>query len=153
MAKYSKASSSKLRIAHPDLKILFSHVIERFDNTILYGHRTSAEQFELFKKGRKLVKGIWKIFNKKLVVTYKEGTNKKSKHNYFESHAVDATPYPINWDDKERMYYFAGYVMAKAEELYYDGLITHKIRWGGDWDGDTEVDDQTFMDLCHFEII
>ena len=25
------------------------------------------------------------------------------------------------------------------------------IHWGGDWDRDTEVNDQTFNDLAHFE--
>ena len=27
-----------------------------------------------------------------------------------------------------------------------------EIRWGGDWDGDFDLKDQTFMDLVHFEI-
>jgi peptidoglycan L-alanyl-D-glutamate endopeptidase CwlK len=25
------------------------------------------------------------------------------------------------------------------------------VRWGGDWDGDRDIDDQTFDDLPHFE--
>jgi peptidoglycan L-alanyl-D-glutamate endopeptidase CwlK len=28
-----------------------------------------------------------------------------------------------------------------------------KIRWGGDWDRDEELHDQTFFDLPHFELI
>ena len=28
-----------------------------------------------------------------------------------------------------------------------------KIRWGGDWDSDGEVLDQTFMDLVHIEVL
>jgi len=27
------------------------------------------------------------------------------------------------------------------------------LRWGGDWDGDTEVRDNGFDDLVHFEIV
>ena len=27
-----------------------------------------------------------------------------------------------------------------------------KIRWGGDWDNDTEVKDTGFKDLPHFEL-
>ena len=27
------------------------------------------------------------------------------------------------------------------------------LRWGGDWDRDTEVRDNTFDDLVHFEIV
>lgn len=26
------------------------------------------------------------------------------------------------------------------------------LRWGGDWDSDTEVNDNSFDDLVHFEI-
>lgn len=28
-----------------------------------------------------------------------------------------------------------------------------KIRWGGDWDLDTDLKDNTFDDLPHFELI
>ena len=28
-----------------------------------------------------------------------------------------------------------------------------KIRWGGDWDSDTQVNDNKFDDLVHFEEI
>ena len=28
-----------------------------------------------------------------------------------------------------------------------------KIRWGGDWDSDNDLNDQKFMDLAHFEEI
>ncbi len=69
------------------------------------------------------------------------------KHNRKPSEAIDAAPYPIDWDDLNRFYYFAGYVKGIANEM---GI---KIRWGGDWDGDTILDDQTFMDLPHFEIL
>jgi len=27
-----------------------------------------------------------------------------------------------------------------------------RLRWGGDWDGDTELDDNKFDDLPHFEL-
>ncbi len=27
------------------------------------------------------------------------------------------------------------------------------LRWGGDWDGDTELRDQKFVDLPHFEVL
>ena len=42
---------------------------------------------------------------------------------------------------------------GKADELYIAGKMKHRIRWGGDWDGDTDVKDQKFMDLPHFELI
>jgi hypothetical protein len=44
-----------------------------------------------------------------------------------------------------RWYYFGGYVLGVASETGDD------IRWGGDWDGDRSLEDQTFHDLPHFE--
>ena len=43
-------------------------------------------------------------------------------------------------------HYFGGFVLGIASQM---GL---KIRWGGDWDRDTEVKDNRFDDLPHFEI-
>lgn len=77
----------------------------------------------------------------------------KSKHNKCPSCAVDIAPYdaspvgPVNWQDRERMTLFAGFVLATAKQM---GI---SIRWGGDWDKDTQVLDNTFDDLVHFEIV
>lgn len=153
MASYGSSSQSKLNTAHPDLITIFNEVVKIFDNTIVYGTRTPAEQFELFKKGRSNIGGIWVVTNKKDVVTYKDGTKEKSNHNYSPSRALDAIPYPIDWKDEKRMYYFAGHVMAIAARLKEEKRITHDMRWGGDFNRNTEIKDETFLDLCHFEII
>ncbi len=39
-----------------------------------------------------------------------------------------------------------GYVMGTAQSLGYP------LRWGGDWDADTETNDNRFDDLVHFEL-
>ena len=44
------------------------------------------------------------------------------------------------------MSYFAGVVKGIASQM---GI---GIRWGGDWDMDTEVKDNRFDDLVHFEL-
>jgi len=62
-------------------------------------------------------------------------------------------PYPVDWEDTKRFYHFGGYVLGVASELFKRGEITHRLRWGGDWDGDTDVSDQQFNDLPHFELI
>jgi peptidoglycan L-alanyl-D-glutamate endopeptidase CwlK len=59
---------------------------------------------------------------------------------------VDITPYPVNWDDRERQTLFAGFVMGIARGM---GI---KLRWGGDWDMDFDVQDNKFDDFPHFEI-
>jgi peptidoglycan L-alanyl-D-glutamate endopeptidase CwlK len=87
------------------------------------------------------------------VVTYKDGVINLSNHNYIPSRAVDVAPYPINWGDTNRIYLFAGYVLATARKLLESGAMTKAIRWGGDWNQNTLVNDETFLDLVHFEVI
>lgn len=135
MPRYSDRSKSRLYSCHQDLRLIFETVIVLFDNTILRGHRSKEDQDHAYDSGNSQVK--WP----------------NSMHNSYPSMAVDAVPYPIDWHDRERMTLFAGYVIGIAEQLYIQGKISHKVRWGGDWDKDTFVDDNDFDDLVHFELI
>ena len=44
-----------------------------------------------------------------------------------------------------KFYYYGGYVLATGDAM---GI---PLTWGGDWDGDRDIHDQTFDDLVHFE--
>lgn len=136
MNRYSRTSLARLDTAHPDLQLVFETVLDFFDHTILCGHRGEAEQNRAFQERRSKVQ--WP----------------NGKHNKVPSQAVDAIPYsnPLDWTDRERMTLFAGHVLAVAQMLYAAGKITHLVRWGGDWDKDTEVADNGFDDLVHFEL-
>lgn len=135
MASYSVRSRERLNTCHRDLRMIFNAVIPHFDNTVLCGHRGEAAQNAAYNSGRSKVK--WP----------------NGKHNKKPSMAIDAAPYPIDWQDRERFSLFAGYVMGVAAMLHAEGMITHRIRWGGDWDRDTEVSDNGFDDLVHFELV
>ena len=143
MGTFGKSSREKLDTAHKDLQTLFEEVVKHFDCTVVYGHRSPEEQNKLYQQGRTLPGGI---------VTYKDGYEKLSKHNYSPSLAVDVVPYPINWKDVDRIRYFAGFVMGIAKMLKGQGLIENDIVWGADWDNDTELSDESFVDLPHFQI-
>jgi peptidoglycan L-alanyl-D-glutamate endopeptidase CwlK len=134
MPKFSKTSRGKLGTCHEDLQTIFEYVIKYFDCTIVCGHRTEEKQNAAFKKGYSKVKFP------------------NSQHNSLPSMAVDAIPWPIEWDNHDRMRYFAGYVMGIAKMLKVIGEIEHSVRWGGDWDRDTLLKDQRFIDLPHFEL-
>ena len=118
----------------PRLRVLLSVVADGFDCTIVQGRRDKATQDKYFAEGKSKLQ--WP----------------KSKHNVLEpemlSKAVDTTPY-INgkmvWDASQ-CYFFAGYVLGTADRL---GI---NIRWGGDWDMDRDLSDNTFNDLVHFEL-
>jgi peptidoglycan L-alanyl-D-glutamate endopeptidase CwlK len=129
MPSFGARSKQNLSSAHPDLQRLFNEVIKHIDCTVLEGHRDKEAQDKAFHEGKSQTK--WP----------------NSKHNSKPSMAVDVAPYPINWNDRERFYYFAGFVKATAVRM---GI---NIRWGGDWDGDYDFRDQTFFDLPHFELV
>jgi peptidoglycan LD-endopeptidase CwlK len=129
MPRFSDKSISKLATCDACLQRVFHEVIKHFDCTILEGHRNKERQNRMVEE-------------RKSQVRWPDG-----KHNTVPSMAADATPYPVVWDDRERQTLFAGFVLATAKSMGID------LRWGGDWDRDTEVRDNTFDDLVHFELM
>jgi hypothetical protein len=66
-------------------------------------------------------------------------------------------PYPFkgsDWKNMKRFYHFAGYVGATFAQMKRDGRVNPEWQLvsGLDWDGDTDLDDQSFMDGPHFEL-
>jgi peptidoglycan L-alanyl-D-glutamate endopeptidase CwlK len=129
MPNFSDKSLAKLATSDPRLQRVFHEVVRNFDCTILEGHRNKERQNRMVAEGKSQVR-------------WPDG-----KHNTVPSMAVDVCPYPIVWDDRERQTLFAGYVLATAKAMGVN------LRWGGDWDRDTEVRDNGFDDLVHFELV
>ncbi len=128
MPKFSARSTDRLETCDQRLVAVFNEVVKHFDCTILEGWRSEEDQNEAFRTGKSKLK-------------YPEG-----KHNKQPSFAVDVAPYPVDWENLDRFRYFAGFVMGIASQM------GTPLRWGGDWDGDTELRDQRFVDLPHFEL-
>ena len=128
MPRFGKRSRDRLSTCDKDLQMLFKEVIRYVDCSILEGHREKDRQNSLYEEGKTKVK-------------YPRG-----RHNASPSRAVDVVPYPIDWEDRERMTLFAGFVLGIANQM---GI---NIRWGGDWDQDFEVQDNMFDDFPHFEL-
>jgi len=128
MAHFGKRSREKLDTCDDRLKMLFDRVVEKFDCSVLEGHRDQARQDMLFDMEQSKVKFP------------------NSRHNGFPSRAVDVAPYPIDWENRERFVLFAGYVLGIAREMDLP------IRWGGDWDQDWDTKETRFFDAPHFEI-
>jgi hypothetical protein len=139
-------NQERLATCHQDLQKVFNEVSKLINCVVIYGTRSPAEQFELYKKGRVQVNGVWTITDKKSVVTNCDGTIKKSNHNFNPSLAVDIMPDPLDWKDDIRTAYFAGIVIAVAASLGVN------ITWGGDWNRNNNLKDQTLMDYAHFEL-
>lgn len=128
MPKFSRRSKENLATCDQQLQYLFSVVIETWDCSILCGYRNEEDQALAYAKGHSSL-------------LYPD-----SKHNKTPSLAVDVAPWPIVWDDHVRFGYFAGYVKRVAWEM------SIPIRWGGDWDSDTNTIDHTLRDYPHFEL-
>ena len=128
MPKFGKASLDKLATCDDRLQRVFNEVIKYFDYTVIEGHRGEEAQNKAFAEGKSKLK-------------YPQG-----KHNKTPSLAADVLPYPIDWNDTNRMRYFAGFVVGIAASM---GIT---IRWGGDWNQNTELKDNSFNDLPHFEL-
>lgn len=126
--RYSKRSLGNLHSADKKLQNLFYVVINRVDCTIIESYRNKTNQDKYFLDGKSKVK--WPL----------------SRHNSFPSKAIDVAPYPIEWHNTERFHNFAKIVIEEAKNLDIN------IRWGGDWNGNGDTTDQTFNDLCHWEL-
>ena len=136
MPEFSQSSKDKLDQAHIDLRVLFNTVIKFYDCTIAESYRTKEKQEQYFNEGKSKV-------------------HYPTVHNSRPAFAVDVYPFEINHVDfgKLQSAYFAGWVMGIAAIMYYQGRIIHKVRCGIDWDKDNDVDDNSFWDAGHFELI
>ena len=128
MPKFGRRSKERLATCDSKLQKVFNEVIKHVDCSVLEGHRGEERQNALFEDGKTQVKFP------------------KGRHNSSPSNAVDITPYPVDWEDRERQTLFAGFVLGVAK------LMGITLRWGGDWDMDFHVMDNRFDDFPHFEI-
>ena len=120
MNKYSKRSQGRLESCHSDLQEIFNEAIKVMDITILCGHRGEEEQSRAYMEGRSFAK--WG----------------ESKHNKIPSEAIDAAPYPIDWDDTERFARMVGLIEGIAHSK---GI---KTKSGADF--------KTLKDMPHTEL-
>ena len=128
MPKFGKKSKERLNTCNERLQKVFNEVIKHVDCSVLEGHREKDRQNKLYEEGKTKVK-------------YPNGG-----HNRQPSSAVDVTPYPVDWEDRERQTLFAGFVIGVASQMNIN------LRWGGDWDQDFQVVDNRFDDFPHFEL-
>jgi len=135
MPKFSQESFSKLSTCHPDLQALFYEVVKHFDCTVLEGYRNQEAQDRAYADGATQLQ--WP----------------KGKHNHSPSNAVDVAPFPVQWANFKRFYWFAGFVLGIAQKLKEEGKMSHSVRFGGDWNRDDNIDNEHLRDLVHFELV
>ncbi|MCY4418882.1 MAG: hypothetical protein OXB93_03435 [Cytophagales bacterium] len=139
--KFSSRSQQKLKTCHQDLQLIAHESLKRsdIDFGIVEGHRSLQRQQLLYQAQRSRIDGV----------------SKKGKHNYQPSLALDIVAY-VNGKISYRESYLAylgGVFTSTARYLLEEKFIQHRLRWGGNWDGDGEIiTDQSFLDMPHFEL-
>ena len=132
MAKFGSTSRQRLSQCDWALQSLMERVVEIRDISVVCGRRGKEEQNRMFDAG-----------NSKL--RWPDGN-----HNAVEPaalvRAVDIVPWPEQYVDPMTMIHVAGIVLGVAAEMNIP------IRWGGDWNGNEDLNDQDFKDLWHFEL-
>jgi peptidoglycan L-alanyl-D-glutamate endopeptidase CwlK len=155
MGKFSFGDASLAQIAtcHMDMQLILVEALHRspIDFGVSQGRRTIEEQRQFFREGKSRINPD------------DPEQLKRSKHLCNPSMAADiyiSVPARV-WPDGKKLAYdvahlslVAGVIISVANELYEKGAIKHKVRWGGDWDGDgCIIVDQDFDDLPHFELV
>ena len=130
MAKYGKRSMERLEGVHPLLVDWAFEVVAVMDNSVVCGVRSLTTQRQY------VATGASKTMNSKHLI---------QDDGY--GHALDLAPYPIDWDKLRSFDVLAGVGLGIAYKM---GIT---IRWGGDWDRDLDVYDQSFNDVGHFELV
>ena len=163
-----KKSQQALSTFHINLRKLVKHASKKideekkrrkglfkFDFTVRDGHRGEVVQ------NKKVDSGLSKV------------SWPNSKHNKKPSQAVHLLPHPVKWPQKPvlqplasltlvkhyekqlkiyvkqvgRFYQLHGFILAASIELDIP------MRWGGDWNRDGNILDQSFDDLGHYEVV
>ena len=70
-----------------------------------------------------------------------------SAHNYVPAIALDVCPAPIDWKDTSKFIILGKrFVLPIAKEF---GI---PIRWGADWNMNSNLKDESFVDMPHYEL-
>lgn len=129
MYHWGLKSQRVLSELRPELQEILNEAIKIINLSLHTGYRGQEEQDEAYEKGLSQVP--WP----------------NSKHNKSPSDAVDLSPYPWDPEDRELFTYCAGIVVGIAAAKGYD------VIWGGNWDMDTDLEDNEFDDLMHIEFL
>ena len=124
MPRFGKRSKRRLKGVDAKLVNVANELVKLMDVTVLEGLRSQERQDELVAQGK----------------------SKTRFGKHVQGKALDLAPYPIDWEDRERFHYMGGMIRGIGKQLHTD------IRWGGDWDSDGEIADNSFDDLVHVEI-
>lgn len=135
MRKWGDRSAKVYSEVHPTLQHYLDRALQEVaDISLVCGHRGQVEQNEAYYAVPQRSKLQWP----------------NGKHNSYPSTAVDFQPYPMP-DSEPKLWASLAYVAGRVIEMARQDGVT--IRWGGDWNSNGDLTDQTFDDLFHLELV
>ncbi len=133
MRQWGKKSKRVYRELDPRLQRVVDRLLhEVADISLITGFRNQTVQNEMYLTGHS--KTPWP----------------RSKHNRVPALAVDLQPHPMP-SRREKLWASLAYIAGQAIQIGLSEGVA--LRWGGDWDRDGDLTDQSFDDLFHIEIM
>lgn len=149
--RFGSSSVGRLNTCHPDLRLILNESIAHspVDFGVSEGLRSEAKQLEYFLAGKSRLDPR---------IPEQRDKCKHLPNDGGVSMAVDVYAWVAGKQDLaydfSHLSLIAGVILSTASTLYAAGAVSHRLRWGGNWDGDGEiVTDQSFNDLPHFELV
>jgi len=157
MPSFSEYSKRNLSSTHWGIQKVANHAIGIFDFRVTCGFRGKAAQDQAFMEGKSQKQFPGSMHNRYLDLNANPplGEDPDPDNPDPKMHsapAFDFVPYPVDWNDRDRAYHLAGIIIGVADTMYRMGEIPYRLRWGGNWDSDSILTDQSFFDLWHFEV-
>lgn len=148
MAQFSTASKSRMIGLHPDLIRVLNRTILTYDFSIIQGVRTKEECYINWGKGRTITqceavgipnpsKYAQPNLQKVTWLNHPLSSNHLPKTDGY-GHAVDCTPYPVDWQNISAFAAMAKVMLDAAKQENVN------LKWGGDW--------SSSKDYPHFEL-
>lgn len=163
---YGQRSMMRLDGVHPDLKRVFMHAIEAspIDWMIVEGVRSREGCMVNWGKGRTASQlAAWNISAQyakpglpKVTWLRDPFNSKHCKQADGFSHAVDALPAPYDWkieDPKATPEMDDNFAKMAVVILQSASILQIPVRWGANWDGDTQFREKGETDNPHFELV
>jgi len=152
MIYFGVKSSKCINESHDDFKVIHDRakVFIRVD----YGIHNAARSFELQLKY--FLEGSSKLDprnSNQLKAAKHVITEERPKAEANDIHiAAKHDGKSLMWNAMH-LTYVASYLIATADYLYLEGKVSHRLRWGGNWDKDGIINlDQSFIDNPHLEL-
>jgi peptidoglycan L-alanyl-D-glutamate endopeptidase CwlK len=133
-----KRTNKNLSAGHKDLQTIFNEV-----------ERITPIPFTGYEVLRSFKKQLQYFIDDKSDI---DPRVKTGKHQRGEAIDVYIDIKGKTWDVKH-LSFLAGVIITVSRYLYERGEVEHVIRWGHDWNENGNLDDQSFKDGPHFEIV